>query len=413
MGFYEAVTDYGQRGLALADPARQPELWWKFVVTQGLALSVMGRTRAALELYDQARLTSIDPSVHMAAAYSTAMLYTRHNAPEERDQAKAKAWLHAAIATASLIADHSDRAFQGAFYRNGLALVEINLGAAAEALRLVDECIASLDRELRPDEHQLHRSVLKNNRARVYLALGRLDDALADYAVVIGDDPNHAEHYLERGNIYRRLGRYEEAAADYATAMRLSPPFPEIYYNRGDLRLSLGDRAGALADFSYALELEPALVDAYVNRAGAHLEDGEPELAERDAVAGLGYDPGNAHLHAVLGGVRLAEGDFRGAVEAYDKALDDDPDLVAAWAGRAEALLSAGDSAGAIGSLSRALDGAEDAALLFNRAMAFGSAGRWAEAVADLTRARELDPDDPEIAEQLRKYEGQLPRAPA
>jgi tetratricopeptide (TPR) repeat protein len=408
MGFYEAVIDYGQRGLALVDGAQRPELWWKFVVTQGLALSVMGRTRAALELYDQARLTSIDPNVHMAAAYSTAMLYTRHNAPEELDQAKAKAWLNSAIATASLIADHTDRAFQGAFYRNGLALVEINLGSAAEALRLVDECIASLDRELRSDEHRLHRSVLKNNRARVYLALGRLDEALADYAVVIAQDPNHAEHYLERGNIFRRLGRHEEAAADYATAMRLSPPFPEIYYNRGDLRLSLGDRQRALADFSYALELEPALVDAYVNRAGAYLEDGDLELARRDAVAGLSYDPGNAHLHAVLGGVRVAEGDFTGAVEAYDQALAADPALVAAWAGRAEALLAAGDVAGAIESLDAALDVADDAALLFNRAAVLGSAGRWADAIADLTRARELDPDDPEIAGQLREYEGRL-----
>jgi tetratricopeptide (TPR) repeat protein len=410
MGFYQAAADYGQRGMALADPAGQPELWWKFAIAQGLALSVLGRTSDALALYDQARLVSADPDVHMQAAYSTAMLFTRHNVPAERDQAKAKAWLNSAIATASLIADPGDRAFQGAFYRNGLALVEINLGSPVAALRLVDECIARLDQQLRPQEHRLHRSVLKNNRARVYVALGRLDEALADYAVVIAQDPNHAEHYLERGNIYRRLGRYDEAAADYATAMRLSPPFPEIYYNRGDLRLSLGDRVGALADFSYALELDPALVDAYVNRAGAYLEDGDVAAAREDALAGLRYDPGNAHLHAIAGGVQLALGDWPGATEAYDRALAADPSLAAAWAGRAEALLSAGDSAGAIESLTRAIEGAEDAALLFNRAAAFGSAGRWADAVTDLTRARELDPDDEEIAGQLRAYEGQAAR---
>jgi tetratricopeptide (TPR) repeat protein len=101
--------------------------------------------------------------------------------------------------------------------------------------------------------------------------------------------------------------------------------------------------------------------------------------------------------------VRVASGDFAGAVEAYDAALDADPSLVAAWAGRAEAQLSAGDSDGAIESLNAALDVADDAALLFNRAAALGSAGRWADAVADLTRARELDPEDPEITEQLRE----------
>lgn len=408
MGFYEATADYGRRGLALVDPVAQPELWWKFAIAQGLAWSILGRTHEALALFDQARLVSIDPNVHMAAAYSTAMLYTRHNVPAERDQAQAKAWLNSAIATASLIADPSERAFQGAFYRNGLALVEMNLGSPAEALRLVDECISHLDRDLRPDEHRLHRSVLKNNRARVYAALGRLDDALADYAVVIAEDPNHAEHYLERGNISRRLGRHDEAAADYATAMRLSPPFPEIYYNRGDLRLSTGDEEGALADFSYALELDPGLVDAYVNRAGMYLESGLIELARQDAVAGLRYDPDNAYLHAVIGGVLAASEDGSAAVAAYDRALAADPSLVAAWAGRAEAQLQAGDSPGAIASLTRALEVTEDAALLFNRAAAFGFAERWADARADLTRARELDPEDPEISEQLRACEERL-----
>jgi tetratricopeptide (TPR) repeat protein len=408
IGFYEATADFGQRGLALVDPATQPELWWKFAIAQGLACSILGRTREALALFDQARLISIDPNVHMAAAYSTAMLYTRHNVPAERDQATAKAWLNSAIATASLIADPSDRAFQGAFYRNGLALVEMNLGSPTEALRLVDECISRLDRELRPDEHRLHRSVLKNNRARVYVAIGRLDDALADYAVVIAEDPNHAEHYLERGNIFRRLGRYDEAAADYATAMRLSPPFPEIYYNRGDLRLSAGDEEGALADFSYALELDPGLVDAYVNRAGMHLANGSVGLARQDAVAGLRYDPGNAHLHAVIGGVLVASADSLAAIAAFDQALAADPALVAAWAGRAEAQLQTGDSPGAIASLTRALEITEDAALLFNRAAAYGFAGRWADAKADLSRARELDPEDPEISAELRACEERL-----
>ena len=226
LGFYAAVVDYGYRGLALFDWREDEELWWMFTIELTLALSILSRTTEAEELYDQARLRSTKPTVHMAAAYSTAMLYTRHNDPEDRNDQIAKAWLNSAIATASLLPDRSERAFQSAFYNNGLALVEVNLGEPSEALRLVDECIASLDESLAPDEHRLHRSVLKNNRARVYLSLGRLEEALADYAVVIQEDPNHAEHYLERGNILRRLGRYDEAFADYERAISLSPPSP-------------------------------------------------------------------------------------------------------------------------------------------------------------------------------------------
>ena len=75
--------------------------------------------------------------------------------------------------------------------------------------------------------------------------------------------------------------------------------------------------------------------------------------------------------------------------------------MAAIWA-------SATTSPGAIASLTRALEVTEDAALLFNRAAAFGAAERWADAKADLTRARELDPEDPEISAQLRACEERL-----
>ncbi len=412
MGFYEAAAELGYRGLALVDPAIHPDRWWGLAVGQGLALSVLSRTHEALALYDQARLHSVSPEVHMAAAYSTAMLYTRHNDPEERDEIRAKAWLNSAIATASLIADPGERAFQSAFYRNGLALVEVNLGEPDTALRLVSDCIDRLDRQLAPDEHRLHRSVLKNNRARVYSALGMLDEALADYAVVIKEDPNHPEHYLERGNILRRLGRHDEAAADYETAIRLSPPFAEIYYNRGDLRMSLSDRDGAMADFSYVLELDPELVDAYVNRAGMYLDDGDINAARLDALAGLRHDPANAYLHVILGQVHAALDDIPAALAAYDEALSADPALQAAWAGRGEALFSAGDYGGATASLDRALAISDDAAILFNRATVAQAEERWADALADLDRAADLDPADPDIHEQIECCRKRLDAAP-
>jgi tetratricopeptide (TPR) repeat protein len=408
MGFYRAAAEYGRLGLELVNPQTQKDLWWRFTVEQGLALSILGRTHEALCLYDQARLVSRDPAVHMQAAYSTAMLYTRHNDPAERDEKKAKAWLNSAIATASLIEDRSDRAFQSAFYRNGLALVEVNLGEPPEALRLVNESIDILDRQLTPDDHRLHRSVLKNNRARVLAGLGRLEEALADYAVVIRDDPNHAEHYLERGNILRRLGRNGEAFADYATAMRLSPPFPEIYYNRGDLRLAIGDREGAFADFNYVLELDPESVEALVSRADLHLEDGDVAAAERDAAAGLLLDGANPYLHTLLGQVHTAKGDFASAIAAFDQAISANPGLQEAWACRGEAFFEAGDTQEALVSLDRALEIRESAPLLFNRATARQAAGQWAGALADLERAHELEPADEDVTAAMEHCRKQL-----
>lgn len=400
LGFYDAVVDYATRAMRLVDVASQEQAWWPFAIELGLAWSILGRTHEAMALYDQARLHSVRPEVHMAAAYSTAMLYTRHNDPAERDEKLAKSWLHAAMATASLLPDRVERAFQSAFYANGLALVEVNLGDMNEALRLVNECIASLDEKLLPDEHRLHRAVLKNNRARVYLGLGRLDDALADYGAIIAEDPNHCEHYLERGNILRRLGRNEEALADYARAISLTPPFPEIHYNRGDLYLTIGDTDAALADLSYVLELDPTFVDAYVNRAGCYLEAGELELAEADAVAGLRHDPANAYLHVVLGSVLSERGELDRAHNAYDAALESMPGLVTALSGRATLAYDQGRFDDALADLSVAIevDGA-DPALRYNRGFLYLETGRWDEALVDLNIAAELTPEDEAITE--------------
>jgi len=409
LGFYDAVVDYAQRAMAMIDPVSREEDWWSFAVELGLAWSILGRTHEAMALYDQARLVSARPAVHMAAAYSTAMLYTRHNDPAERDEKLAKSWLHAAMATASLLPDRVQRAFQSAFYANGLALVEVNLGDLNEALRLVNECIAGLDEKLEPHEHRLHRAVLKNNRARVHLGLGNLDAAIADYGVIIGEDPNHCEHYLERGNILRRVGRTDEAFADYARAISLTPPFPEIHYNRGDLFLTVGDVDSALADFSYVLELDPTFLDAYVNRAGIYLEAGAEVLAKADALAGLALDPTNAHLHAVLGQVLSEEGQPDQARAAFDAALAADPTLISALSGRASLAYEQGDPAAALADLTTALElDGNNAALRYNRGFLYLESERWDEALADLNVAAELTPDDEAVVEALQSCRRQL-----
>jgi tetratricopeptide (TPR) repeat protein len=401
-GFYDAVVELAGRGHALVDGRTEVRQWWRFAVQLGLALSLLGRTHEAERVYQEARILSTEPSVHMECDYSVAMLYTRHHEPAFRDDRKAKALLNSAIATASLLGGRVERAFKGAFFKNGRALVEVHLGDPQEALRLVTECIDDLDLRLEPDEHRLHRSVLQNNRGRVYAGLGRLDEALADFAVVIEQDPNHADHYLERGDILRRLGRHDEALADYTRALRLSPPFPEIYYNRGDLRLTDGDTEGALADFSQVIELEPGFVDAYINRAGLLLAQGDPDAALRDAEAGLRLEPDSPHLHAVVGRALADRGDHAGAEAAYDRALAADPALVSALSGRAAARYETGRPEAALEDLSRAVESEPgNPALRYNRALLHQETGRWDDALADLELAAVLTPQDDEITAAL------------
>lgn len=397
MGFYDATVDYGVRGRAVIDWVEQFEHWWAFTTKMTTSLAALGRAAEAEELYDEARAFTIAPSVHMQAAYATAMLYTRHHPEEQRNNRRAKAWIHEAIAIASMFEDPKEAAFQGVFMRNGLALIEVHQGNLAEALRHVNEGLAKLDAELAPDEQLLHRSVLRYNRGQVYAALGRTEDALADYDAVIAQDPNYAEYHFDRGNLLRRLGRDEDALAAYEKAIALSPPFTEVFYNRADTLLARGDTEVALADLDYVLELDPSFVDALVNRAGVLADLGETAKARRDVDAGLAIAPDNPHLRCVLGQLYAFDERYPEAIAAYDAALAADPRFAVALAGRAAARFEAGDIPGALADLDRAIDLGEDAALLYNRAAALQAAGRWSHALADLEKAALLDPADPDI----------------
>jgi tetratricopeptide (TPR) repeat protein len=395
MGYYHATIELGGRGLALVDMARQPAEWWAFTTKMTTSLSALGRGEEAIELYDAARAQTTDPVMHRQAAYATAMLYTRHLPAGQRNQRLARIWANTAIALVQAIPDDQERAFQGAFQRNGLALIATHDGAPDEALDLVTEGIAQLDRELTGGEHALHRSVLRHNRSMLHLNAGRYAEALADLDAVIEADPNYAEYRFDRGNLLRRMGRPAEALSSYEQALTLSPPFPEVYYNRGDTRLELGDLDGALADFGYVLELDPDYLDAYINRAGLRLLLDDPAGAAEDVAAGLTLAADNPHLLCVRGQLELAAGDPELARATLSTALAGAPDLPAAWATRAIARHHMGDPAGALADLDEALSLGDDPTVRFNRGTLLAGHGRHAEALADFTAACQAG-DDPQ-----------------
>lgn len=402
MGFYSATVELTEQARPLVGWDR-PKLNHLVTARRALALIMTGQADQAEPLYDEARLFSTDPEQHMMAAYSTAMLYTRHFKSSQQDHTKAVAWINQAIAFASTYPDPAERAFQTVFMQNGLALIESRRGNLTEALRLVEEGAARLNAELDPDAHRLHRSVLVHNGGQVRSALGRLDDAVDDYTDAINRDPHYAPYYFDRAGVLHRLGRDQEAIADYDTAIRMSPPIAEAYYNRGDVRAGLGDDEGALADFSYALELSPGFVDAYLYQASLLFELGRVDEAQRAVDGGLALEPDNASLLAISGQLAAAAGESDAALQTFDRVLSLDPTSEAAWAGRATIAFERGDLTGAIADLGEALAQADSAPLRYNRAAALIADGRWDEALADLNRAIELDPTDPEaISERDR-----------
>ncbi|MER7502935.1 tetratricopeptide repeat protein [Nonomuraea pusilla] len=399
-GFHHAMAEAGLealRGMAYADDPRQ---WEVLVQRVAAALEAVEREDEARELYDRARRESTDPKHRATIAYGTAMLLVRHHDHARRDPEQALSWINEAVTITSLLPDPAERAFHLGFDLNGKALVELRRGRPDAALDLVQQAIDLAERHL-PDEHPVHRLVLYANRAQLTAAMGRPEQALADYDAAIALDPGYPDYYLDRGNLLLKLGRADEALADYESVMRLSPPFPEAYYNRAEVRYAAGDLEGARADLDHTLELDPAFTAAYVNRSGLCAAAGDTVQARRDAERGLELDPDNPYLLCVLGQVEAAEGRAAEALAAFDRALELDQDLVPAWAGRGELAFGRGEHDAAVADLSRALKLEETAELLFNRAVAHRAAGRAEEARADLRRAAELAPDDEDVRRAL------------
>jgi tetratricopeptide (TPR) repeat protein len=403
LGFYHTVIELGRRCLSLLRWVQRPEDCWLVVAKVSTALTALDRADEAANLYDEACARSTLPSVHLQAAYGRAMLYTRFYDDARIDHQRAKAHINTAIAISSLLPEGERRAFNLTFNENGLALIEMHLGDAEEALRLVTAGLDRLDDELGPDQQTLHRSVLLYNRAQLLTRIGPPTAALDEYDRLIASDPHHSEYYFERAALHRRLGDADAAAADYEAAIRLSPPYPEPHYNLADLALERGDLPTALAHLDRVIDLEPTFVDAYIARAGIHDHLGHPDLARADIEAGLTHVPDDPQLLCLAGVAALRQGDLAAARNAFDAAIDADPALTSAWANRAVLAFESGDAASAAADLSAALDLEDTADLRINRAITYESLERFADALVDYEHARrdgDVDIDTVEAGRQ-------------
>lgn len=105
-------------------------------------------------------------------------------------------------------------------------------------------------------------------------ALGRYDEALADFNRALELEPDDPEVFNNRGVTYDHLERYEEALSDYGRALKLKPDYPATLFNRGATYSSLGRYEAALADYTRALELRPDFLEALDNRGVTYMELG-------------------------------------------------------------------------------------------------------------------------------------------
>lgn len=256
--------------------------------------------------------------------------------------------------------------------------------------------------QLRPNEGRNY-----HNRAKVYGALKRYEEAIADYTRAI--DLHYYDSYAKRASIYYQLERYEEAAREYSftldyeyNLMNDDWSFLAHLANRaGKAYYRLGQYDNALKRFSDAVNLTKCdqWADAkhkahkyYYYRGNTYdeLKDYESAVADYNQAIKLCAD--NTDFYAARGDVYCSLSCYRLAVADFTEAIKLEPEDDNYYNRRGACYYNLNCSEEALADFTKAIQLTPDFALhLINRGHLHYYLGRYQEALADFTEAIRLE----------------------
>lgn len=132
-------------------------------------------------------------------------------------------------------------------------------------------------------------------------------------------------HY-NLGLVLDRQGKIQEALAQYAMALRLNPNFADAHENLGQLLLALKRLDAAARHLSAAVRLNPLKVAAWNNLGLAFYRAGRFTEAATRFERALAINESIPETHANLGATLEASGRFKQALRHYERALELRPD---------------------------------------------------------------------------------------
>ena len=226
----------------------------------------------------------------------------------------------------------------------GTGLVELQLGNAAEAARLIAAAIT-----VAPDEPRYHLGA-----GAVAMHAGRWPDAASAYEAALALTPADADAWNLLGNCRRQGGEPASAAEAYRAALALQPQAPEPLANLSSLLLETGDAAAALPLLRELQALQPLAADHAYNIGVAQRLLGDLPEAVASYRMALRIRPDHLDALINLGNTCRALGDYALAEAAYGQALQLQP-------GSIEALNNAGCLARTLGQLDLAEARLQDA----------------------------------------------------
>lgn len=307
-------------------------------------------------------------------------------------------------------------------------VAQAHLAGALMAEGKLTEAVAACQESLRlnpafPEAH--------NILATLYVRLDQPEQAIASYREAIRHDGNYPEPHHGLAGLFIKLARYPEAEAESRAALRISPlHFPSLYtlaqslhsqnrldeamqvyqqldalrpglfsshYGLGSIHVLKGRVTEALREFQIALSIQPTNAAVHNSLGTLLLDGGKVMEASNHFATAATLEPTNVIANAQLAALLVAARQDERAAKHYRIALQSGTEqsdglnnfawlLATSWDDR----VRNGAEAVKLADRACALTGQRMPVFIGTLAAAYAEAGRFEDAVAAATRARDL-----------------------
>lgn len=289
-------------------------------------------------------------------------------------------------------------------------------GQAYGALGKDEEANADFDGSLAidPSQHEpyMGRATLAMRNEDYQAAIDAFEQAIENYTPPKGSEKYpFIQAHLTRAASYEELGKAavgeEDATAAYQGAIdecdRLLGMLPDddpntaaaraaSYFRRGVNERLLGDYTAAVKSLTQATQLNPGLGEAYFRRGICYHYKGEEKLAIRDfeQAASINFDSPRSNLWKGLSWAKM--GDYHEAIRAYGESIAVSDRYIPAFVNRGLAYIQQGEYDKAIDDLNEAIRlQPNEATHYYRRGKAYALSGDSERAIQSYMSAIEQD----------------------
>jgi len=241
--------------------------------------------------------------------------------------------------------------------------------AAYNSLNMSDEALKTLDDIVATGEEPVASLLMRAN----FLYMNeRYPEAIADCEQIIELESDNNTSYFLLAKTAQKMGEFEKAIGHIDKAIGVQEDFIEGYTLRADIYLAMEKGDEALAAIEKVIELAPENETAYLLRGRIQELLGNHEAALFDYQSVLELNPFNEAAYLPAGRLLMVEEKYENALALYNEAIENIENFAEAYVARADVKQQIGDHKGAL---------------------------------ADEEKAKELNPDEPEMPDENPGFE--------